>query len=402
MLGDFDKQTMLQNTRARFYKDNIYSFIGFPIIIAVNPYKKLNIYTENIMNEYKNYHKLIKLNPDTDKKPVPHLYYIAEAAYQDMILEKKNQSIIISGESGSGKTESTKIIMKFLAANSLIALNNNTSIIDNNKINKPSVEKQVLDSNPLLEAFGNAKTVRNNNSSRFGKFIQINFTDTGRIISARIFNYLLEKSRIVSIGSQERNYHIFYQLIKGANELEQKKHYIKDLDYYDLLSCGTYENDDQNDYEDFLVTKECMKKLGFKQEELNLIFNVVMGILYLGNLKFEESEDDSSLVKLCSDNIEKQKEDLRICAELIGVSEENMLEILTTKKLIDPMSKKTIKKLNKIEMVYNCRNALCKALYAKMFDYIVKRINAAISNTEEINNLNLKDNKGNYLYILFN
>jgi myosin heavy subunit len=190
---------------------------------------------------------------------MPHMYYIGEASYQDMITEKKNQSIIISGESGSGKTESTKIILKYLATIS------SEISEDSKETKKPneteSIEKQVLDSNPLLEAFGNAKTVKNNNSSRFGKFIQVNFTENGKIISAKIFNYLLEKSRIVKIQPEERNYHIFYQFLFGANEQERTKYSIREPEYYRYLKYGCFKIENEDDAKNFTETKNCMTKL---------------------------------------------------------------------------------------------------------------------------------------------
>lgn len=391
LLGDFDKQAMLHNTRKRFSEDKIYSFIGTPILIAVNPYKKLKIYSNDIMKSHKDFVDRQLKNPLNEESPHPHLYYIAEAAYQDMIIDKKNQSIVISGESGSGKTESTKIILKYLASSSM----NVNDLLPSKEKNEVSVEKQVIDSNPLLEAFGNAKTVRNNNSSRFGKFIQVNFTENGKIISAKIYNYLLEKSRVVNINENERSYHIFYQLIKGSNDQEKEKFYIKDLDYYRILRNGCYDNTDQNDEEDFLITKECMRKLNLKPEELNYIFSVVMGILYIGNLEF--NQEDTSLPASLN---EESEEDLKIASQLIGIDDICLMTILTKKKMIDAMSKNIIFKINKIEMVYNCRDALCKALYSNMFDYLVKRINAAISNQDEKEKIGIEKDKFKKIGIL--
>ncbi len=187
LLGDLDQQTLLHNTRVRHSKDSIYTFIGMPILIAMNPYRSLKIYNDETIKFYKEYFLRLRTNPSDIPEPKPHLYHIAEAAYQDMINERKNQSIIISGESGSGKTESTKIILKYLAVSSLhsfdsLKQNSNNNFLNgskaNNEINSNNnsnnnnitVEKQVLDSNPLLEAFGNAKTVKNNNSSFFSDF----------------------------------------------------------------------------------------------------------------------------------------------------------------------------------------------------------------------------------------
>jgi myosin heavy subunit len=187
----------------------------------------------------------------------PHLYLIAESSYRDMISDKKNQSIIISGESGSGKTESTKIILKYLAS---LSSSIDYQIISE-EIQMDSIEKQILNSNPLLEAFGNAKTVKNNNSSRFGKFIQIKFNQKGKIISGTIYNYLLEKSRIVKINPEERNYHIFYQFLYGANEQEKSKFLIKDPSYFNYLKHGCYKIENEDDARNFVETKDCMSRL---------------------------------------------------------------------------------------------------------------------------------------------
>lgn len=345
-----------------------------PILIAVNPYKKLNLYTDSIIKSYKDYFNKFKSNPTEAGAPIPHLYHLAEAAYTDMINDKKNQSLIISGESGSGKTESTKIILKYLAVSSI------GSQKDKPKENMITVEKQVLDSNPLLEAFGNAKTVKNNNSSRFGKFIQVSFTEHGKILSAMIYNYLLEKSRVVNIQKDERNYHIFYQLLLGANEQEREKYRIKDLDYYDYLSSGCFDIADTDDVENFKETKDCMKKLLFTDNEIEFVFNIIMGILYLGNVSFIEVSEHNTL---CSKIDEEKEEDFENAAYFLGVTKETLSGILTTKKLQDQLSKQVITKYLSVEKAYNCRDAISKALYAKMFDYIVGKVNKAIANKDE-------------------
>lgn len=352
-----------------------------PILIAVNPYKHLNIYTDDHIKHYRKYFFQLKKNPNEIEAPIPHLYHIAEAAYQDMINEKKNQSIIISGESGSGKTQSTKIILKYLAVSSLHTDSQSISNSQKTQKNQNTVEKQVLDSNPLLEAFGNAKTVRNNNSSRFGKFIQVQFTEHGKIIAARIYNYLLEKSRVVSIQPDERNYHIFYQIIQGADESERKKHYIKDLEYYKYINRGCFEVEDTDDKANFIETKECMEKLNIKPEEMTYIFNVVMGILYLGNVEFKEvTINGSGGSEIDTDTME----DFKIASELLGVSEDKLKTILTIKKLKDRMDNKMIERNLSVDQAYNCRDALSKAVYSRMFDYIVYKVNSAIANKEEL------------------
>lgn len=393
MLGDLNEQALLHNTRVRFGEDKIYTFIGMPILIAVNPYKHLNIYDEGAIGFYKKYFKKLRLNPNESGLPVPHLYHIAEAAYQDMITEKKNQSIIISGESGSGKTQSTKIILKYLAASSL---HSSSAIPTNSEIASPvvnsknttkdvvTVEKQVLDSNPLLEAFGNAKTVKNNNSSRFGKFIQVNFTESGKIISAKIYNYLLEKSRVVTIQPEERNYHIFYQLILGADEKERAMYQVRPFEYFSYLKGGCFEVDETDDRANFLEMKECMLKLKFQPKEMEYIFCVLMGILYLGNVQFVEGSANGNPIAVIDESC---KGDFKIASDLLGVDTETLRKVLTVRNLKDPMSDKIFERNLTPDKAYSCRDAIAKAVYAKMFDFIVKRINMAISNPEEGKNL---------------
>ena len=366
----------------RFSKNLIYTFIGMPILIAVNPYKNLNVYNDDIIKHYKNYFLKLKQDPNNISNPVPHLYHIAEAAYQDMLNEKKNQSIIISGESGSGKTQSTKIILKYLAVSSLHSFDN---LKIQNESENISVEKQVLDSNPLLEAFGNAKTVKNNNSSRFGKFIQINFSENGKILSAKIYNYLLEKSRVTNIHPNERNYHIFYQLIKGADERERKRYNIKNIEYYNYLKNECYDIEDTDDKANFTETKECMMKLKFKPEEIAYIFTVLMGILYLGNVEFED--DNSNITgEICSKIKDSSKDNYTLAAEMLGLESNILTEILTIKKMKDPTNNQIINRKMTKEKSYFCRDAVCKTVYSKVFDFIIKKVNFAISNLEEMKN----------------
>jgi len=401
LLGDLDAQTLLHNTRVRFAKDNIYTFIGMPILIAVNPYKSLNIYNDEKIKHYKKYFTKLKNNPNNIESPFPHLFHIGEAAYQDMLTERKNQSIIISGESGSGKTQSTKIILKYLAVSSLYcsksekneqnlnSVNNSNSSNNTNSTNNQSeneekitVEKQVLDSNPLMEAFGNAKTVKNNNSSRFGKFIQVNFSSNGRILSAKIYNYLLEKSRIVSIQPNERNYHIFYQLIRGANQKEREKYQIRDLKHFNYLNKGCYDVDETDDVANFLETKECMLKLKFKQEEMSYIFSVIMGILYLGNVNFQEEDFKTNGIGSIIDPI--CKSDFLIASELLGLDPTTLTNVLTKRRMKDPINNSYLERLLTIDKAYNSRDALAKTIYSKVFDFIIRRVNQAISNSEEM------------------
>lgn len=353
----------------------------------MNPYKNLKIYNDDVIKFYKEYFLRMKINPNSLPSPKPHLYHIAEAAYQDMLVEKKNQSVIICGESGSGKTQSTKIILKYLAVSSLHSFDSlkfNELNDSMNKLNENvTVEKQVLDSNPLLEAFGNAKTVKNNNSSRFGKFIQLNFSENGKILSAKIYNYLLEKSRVTHINENERNYHIFYQLIKGADERERKRYHIKDFEYFNFLHNGCYDIDDIDDRANFIETKECMMKLKFKPEEISYIFTVLMGILYLGNVGFVEGEPDNRNERpIIIEPLGKQ--DFLIAAEMLGLEPGMLLEILTFKSFKDPLSGQLLKRKLSLERAFYSRDGMCKIVYSKLFDYILRKVNFAISNAEEM------------------
>ena len=392
LLGDLDEQTLLHNTRVRFGKEKIYTFIGMPILIAVNPYKHLNIYDDKTISLYKKYFLKLKTNPNNSDSPTPHLYHIGEAAYQDMLNEKKNQSIIISGESGSGKTQSTKIILKYLAVSSMFSVTHDLST-DNLQLNqlnsmknsdgdeKVTVEKQVLDSNPLMEAFGNAKTVKNNNSSRFGKFIQVNFSQSGKILSAKIYNYLLEKSRVVTIQSNERNYHIFYQLIKGADQKERLKYQIRDIEHFNYLNKGCFEVEETDDAANFLETKECMLKLKFKPEEISYILSVLMGILYLGNVTFIDDENNHAGGVLIDPLV---KSDFLIASELLGIDPPTLTCVLTKRKMKDPMTDNYFERVLTMDKAYNSRDAVAKTIYSKIFDFIIRRVNQAIANLDEM------------------
>lgn len=209
------------------------------MLVAINPYEILPIYTKNEINYYK--------NKSSYSSGSPHIFAIGNIAYKEMCLKKRNQCIVISGESGAGKTESTKLILQYLAAVS----------------GKHSwIEQQVLDSNPIMEAFGNAKTIRNDNSSRFGKYIDIFFNDNGSIEGAKIEHYLLEKSRIVSCSKGERNYHIFYTMLAGLSREEKRKLELEDASkYHYLVSGGVTKCDNRNDADEFMSIRSVNKFL---------------------------------------------------------------------------------------------------------------------------------------------
>ena len=343
-LGEFNEATLLHNVRVRYSQNSIYTSIGEPILISINPYCNLPIYSEQTAESFRN-----KKDQST-----PHLFLMAQKAYDKLI--EANQTIIISGESGSGKTEAAKKIMQYLAGK---------------QKSTNSIETQVVDSNPILEAFGNAKTLRNDNSSRFGKFIQIHFDPVSlKLVSASVENYLLEKSRIVTQQPEERNYHFFYQLCAGASELDRQEFRILEASEFRYLTKGEcLEIDYVDDAQDYQVTRKCMDILGFSQEEQRQVISITMGVLHLGNIDFE-GEDQAYV---------KDEEPLQTASELLGISCEQVRKFLVNRTILDPSSKKEIvMNQNCSQAVYN-RDAAAKTIYSKLFDWVIARVNKSIA-----------------------
>ena len=296
-IDDLNEDTLLANIEKRYDDSKIYTCIGSSILVSLNPYQRLPIYKIKDAKMWRNFVKNLHSGlADERSRPEPHLFMAAEEAYQDLIIDKRSQSIIITGESGAGKTEATKIILSYLAKwkddfSSSQSDSADLSDPSNYLDHEASLEKQVLDSNPLLEAFGNAKTIKNNNSSRFGKFIQVNVDNSGKIISATIRNYLLEKSRIVHQNSKERNFHIFYYIFLDDNLVNGYE--LEDRENYNYISNsfldGIPEEEDQLGYK---IMKNCMKVLGFSDQEYGEVIDIIVGILNLGNIEFEEIYDE--------------------------------------------------------------------------------------------------------------
>ncbi|CAL8394740.1 unnamed protein product [Gadus morhua 'NCC'] len=294
-----NEATLLNNVRVRYSKDKIYTFVA-NILIAVNPYVDIpKLYSADSMKKY--------LGRSLGTLP-PHVYAIADKAYRDMKVLKMSQSIIVSGESGAGKTENTKFVLRYL-----------TSSYGTGQ----DIDERIVEANPLLEAFGNAKTVRNNNSSRFGKFVEIHFNEKNTVVGGFVSHYLLEKSRICRQSSEERNYHIFYRLCAGASEDIRQKYHLTSPDSFRYLNRGCtrfFSNKDtdkqipQNrksaehlkagplkdplldDQGDFVRMCGAMKRIGLDDAEKLDLFRVVAGVLHLGNVDFEEAGSTSALL----------------------------------------------------------------------------------------------------------
>ncbi|KAJ0515798.1 putative myosin ATPase [Helianthus annuus] len=343
---------VLQNLRIRYELNEIYTYTG-NILIAINPFQKLpHLYDGHMMEEYKG-------APFGELSP--HVFAVADASYRAMIKEGKSNSILVSGESGAGKTETTKMLMQYLA------------YLGGRKATEGrTVEQQVLESNPVLEAFGNAKTVRNNNSSRFGKFVEIQFDKHGRISGAAIRTYLLERSRVCQINDPERNYHCFYLLCAAPQEEIEKYHLGNPKSFHYLNQSKCYELVGVNDAHEYLATRRAMDVVGISKEEQEAIFRVTAAILHLGNIEFTKGKEvDSSVLK-----DDKAKFHLKVTAELLRCGSVGLEDALCKRVMITP--EEIIKRsLDPLSAAVS-RDGLAKTIYSRLFDWLVDKINVSI------------------------
>ncbi|XP_043337842.1 unconventional myosin-VIIa isoform X5 [Cervus canadensis] len=352
-LGDLNEAGILRNLLIRYRDHLIYTNCGGrtytgSILVAVNPYQLLSIYSPEHIRQYTN--KKIGEMP-------PHIFAIADNCYFNMKRNSRDQCCIISGESGAGKTESTKLILQFLAA-----ISGQHSWI----------EQQVLEATPILEAFGNAKTIRNDNSSRFGKYIDIHFNKRGAIEGARIEQYLLEKSRVCRQAPDERNYHVFYCMLEGMNEEQKKKLGLgqaTDYNYLAMGNCITCEG--REDSQEYANIRSAMKVLMFTDTENWEISKLLAAILHLGNLKYEDRtfENLDACEVLFSPS-------LATAASLLEVNPPNLMNCLTSRTLIT--RGETVSTPLSREQALDVRDAFVKGIYGRLFVWIVDKINAAI------------------------
>ncbi|XP_050523768.1 unconventional myosin-IXAa-like isoform X3 [Daktulosphaira vitifoliae] len=370
-LPDLNEQTLLDNLRARFIAGHIYTYVG-SILIAVNPFKFHPIYNPKYVKLYQNR----RLGPELP----PHIFAIADAAYHCMLRERKNQCIVISGESGSGKTESTNFLLHHLTA------------LSQKGSHGSGVEQTILSAGPVLEAFGNAKTAHNNNSSRFGKFIQVNYKENGMVHGAVVQKYLLEKSRICSQGQNERNYHVFYYLLNGANDTEKESLHLHKVEYYNYLNgsgCYTLGNLDEK-YE-FSRLKQSMEMVGFTPEKQRRLFAVLSAVLLLGNVDFQPRKsayhhDEAVAVR--------NPEIVFLISQLLRVKQETLLAALTAKRA--KASGETLVINYKLPEAIAARDAMAKCLYGALFDWIVLQVNHALLSKKDT----LRDHQGNSIGVL--
>ena len=355
-LDDFSEESLMYTLRKRFQEHKIYTYVG-PILISLNPYEWTHDQnSSDLMMKYKG---------KAHGEMPPHVFSTADDAYKDLLKpgKRKNQSIIISGESGAGKTEAVKLIMRYLTR------------ITNSSGEVGSLEERVLGTNPLLEAFGNAKTLRNDNSSRFGKFIEIQFNQDGRIAGARIQNYLLEKVRIVRQTSGERNYHIFYQLMRGAGiEKLQKLGLTLDIeDYFYLAQSKCTAVDGIDDAAWYKTTLDCMLLIGLEQEEIEGVWKMLSAILNLGNVLFVNDNDGEG----CKIHEEQSFAHLTYASTCIGVEDGALLTAFTEKQMtVDGVG---ISKKQTVVQAFEKRDSLVKSIYSSLFDWLVYRLNITIA-----------------------
>ncbi|XP_006511002.1 unconventional myosin-Vc isoform X2 [Mus musculus] len=347
-LSYLHEPAVLHNLRIRFAESKlIYTYSGI-ILVAMNPYKQLPIYGDAIIHAYSGQNM-----GDMD----PHIFAVAEEAYKQMARNNRNQSIIVSGESGAGKTVSARYAMRYFATVSKSSSN-------------AHVEDKVLASNPITEAVGNAKTTRNDNSSRFGKYTEISFDERNQIIGANMRTYLLEKSRVVFQSENERNYHIFYQLCASAQQSEFKHLKLGSAEEFNYTRMGgNTVIEGVNDRADMVETQKTFTLLGFKKDFQMDVFKILAAILHLGNVQVTTVGNERS-------SVSEDDSHLKVFCELLGLETSKVAQWLCNRKIVT--SSETVVKPMTRPQAINARDALAKKIYAHLFDFIVEQINQAL------------------------
>merc|ERR1719228_1534227 len=353
-----NEASVLHNIKERYYSGLIYTYSGL-FCVVVNPYKRLPIYTEKIIEIYKGKKR---------HEVPPHVFAITDIAYRSMLQDREDQSILCTGESGAGKTENTKKVIQYLAYVAASKPKSSSHLPASGEL-----EQQLLKANPILEAFGNAKTVKNDNSSRFGKFVRINFDASGYIAGANIETYLLEKARIIRQAPDERTFHIFYQLLTGASQELKSQMILEDARNYTFMTKGAVRVPGIEDVEEFQMTQNAMKVMGISDEDMNSIWRVISASLLFGNMEFkqERNSDQATL----PDNTVAQK-----VAHLLGIQVTDL-----TKAFLKPrikVGRDYVTEAQTKEQVEFAIEAIAKATYERLFKWIVTRINRSLDRTK--------------------
>ncbi|CAD7926307.1 unnamed protein product [Amoebophrya sp. A120] len=379
-LTHLDDANILDNLSRRYGEDQIYTYTC-NVLLAVNPYKKLNLFTDELKQAYRG--KNIGMLP-------PHPYAVADISYRNLICEKNSQSLIISGESGAGKTETAKIVMHYLA----------TVVSRTDSGSASNIQEKVINANPILESFGNSQTLRNVNSSRFGKYNKMFFNPIGSLVGSGISTYLLESSRVCVQNPEERNYHIFYELLHGA----------PDLGVYDLRADGNYKmlnagdttkNSPENDKRKFEQIQDAFRAVGVSEEETEQIFRVIAALIHLGEFRFQVKADaeqstagaeDGDEVEGDTPEIELENFDEVIAAELLGFDEVSLLSVLQWRTVIVKNRDSFYRVPRTLEQAGITLQALTKTLYKRLFEHIISKINAlSCASSQNVNHIGILD-----------
>uniref|UniRef100_A0A7S3YZR0 Myosin motor domain-containing protein n=3 Tax=Lotharella globosa TaxID=91324 RepID=A0A7S3YZR0_9EUKA len=360
-MPEFTGPLAVENVKNRFEKDKIYTNVS-SILISLNPYTELGLYTKRMYQYY-------QFNKARDKPP-PHLFAVAKSAYRQMLYPTteipRNQSILISGESGAGKTEATKLFLRYFARQSEIVHRKKKS--DGNAM---SIEARIIQANPILEAFGNAKTLRNDNSSRFGRWLNVYFSKRGKIMMGSLTQYLLEESRVVFQDQGERNYNVFYQVCAAWFKNGDERMDMKQLEYLNKSGCQVVKGvDDLKLYNELM---ECFDQLGFSKDEQTSVLNILKSVLCLGNVVFEEGPVING--KGTSKISEKSNGYVKTLSECLKINERVLTKTLTIQDMaVGGRGSFVSIPRSKDNAEANC-NSLAKRLYGKLFAWLVERIN---------------------------
>ncbi|XGW09174.1 hypothetical protein V3C99_011464 [Haemonchus contortus] len=347
--------SVLYNLRSRYAAMLIYTYSGL-FCVVINPYKRLPIYTESVAKMF--------MGKRRTEMP-PHLFAVSDEAYRNMLMDHENQSMLITGESGAGKTENTKKVIAYFA--SVGASQQEVKATTEKKV---TLEDQIVQTNPVLEAFGNAKTVRNNNSSRFGKFIRIHFSKAGRVASCDIEHYLLEKSRVIRQAPGERCYHIFYQIFSDYKpELKKQLQLDKPLKDYWFVAQAELSIDGVNDKEEFQMTDEAFDILNFSAQEKMDCYRLMAALMHMGNMKFKQRPREEQAEPDGTDEAEK-------ASDMYGVNFEEFLKALTKPRV--KVGTEWVSKGQNLEQVNWATGAMAKGLYARIFHWLVKKCNLTL------------------------
>uniref|UniRef100_A0AAR5QAB4 Myosin heavy chain, muscle n=1 Tax=Dendroctonus ponderosae TaxID=77166 RepID=A0AAR5QAB4_DENPD len=352
--------SVLHNLKQRYYAKLIYTYSGL-FCVAINPYKRYPVYTNRCAKLYRGKRR---------NEVPPHIFAISDGAYVNMLTNHENQSMLITGESGAGKTENTKKVIAYFAT-----VGASTKKPTEEQQKKGTLEDQVVQTNPVLEAFGNAKTVRNDNSSRFGKFIRIHFGPTGKLAGADIETYLLEKARVISQQSLERSYHIFYQIMSGAvSGLKEMCLLSNNILDYNFVSQGKTKIPSVDDNEECLLTDQAFDILGFTQEEKNDIYKITASVMHMGTMKFkqrgreEQAEADGT-------------EDGERVAKLLGVDTTQLYTALVKPRI--KVGNEFVTQGRNVNQVSYSVGAMSKAMFDRLFKFLVKKCNETLDTKQK-------------------